>query len=154
MTTSKESFLTTKFDLNFRLEFFTVADSLQDLGEMELPNYAPDYNGPSDNQFDLSDYKETLQFWSNELDETFKEKAAVESSLQGYKEKMPPNEQKSLDSWLINLYDELKMSQLQQEAEIRLTELRRSITLAEERRTDILARRISWRAKCPTTFAR
>ena len=37
MTTSKESFLATKFDLNFRLEFVTVADSLQDLGEMELP---------------------------------------------------------------------------------------------------------------------
>ena len=131
MTTPKESFSITKFDLNFRLEFVTVADSLQDLGEIGLPSLTMDCNGPSDNQPDLSDYKETLQFWLNEIEETFKEKAAVESSLQGNKEKLAPNEQNSLDIWLVNLYDELKMSQLRQEAEIRLTELRRSIMLEQ-----------------------
>ena len=138
MTTFKESFSTTKFDLYFRLELVTVADSFQDLGEMELPSLAIERNGLSDNQFDLSDHKKRLHFWFSELEETLKEKETIESSLQEYKDKMPPNEQKSLDSWLINLYDELKMSQLQQEAEMRRAKLRRSIILAEERTTDML----------------
>ena len=73
MTTFKESFSTTKFDLYFRLELVTVADSFQDLGEMELPSLAIERNGPSDNQFDLSDYRETLQVWFSELERTFKE---------------------------------------------------------------------------------
>ena len=138
MTTFKKSLSITKFDLYFRLDLVTVADSLQDLGEMELPSHAMDCNGLSDNQSDLSDHKKRLQFWISELEETFKEKETIESSLQEYKDKMPPNEQISLDSWFINLYDELKMSQLQQEAEIRLTELRLSIMLAEKRTTEIL----------------
>ena len=138
MMTFEEIALNAKFDLYFKFELVSAADSLQDLGERELPSLPMDDDVPFDDLSDLSDLKKVLQMRIDELEEAFKEKADVESSLEEYKRKMSPIEQGLLENWLINLYDELKMAQLQAKAELRSTELRKLIALSEEQKPDVL----------------
>ena len=105
MTTLQESALNAKFDLCFKFELVSAADSLQDLGEKELPSLPMGDDVPFDDLSDLSDFKKVLQMRLDELEEAFKEKADVESLLEEFKRRMSPIEQGLLENWLVSLYD-------------------------------------------------
>ena len=74
MMTFEESALNAKFDLYFKFELVSAADSLQDLGEREPPSFPMGCDVSFD---DLSDFKKVLQMRLDELEEAFKEKADV-----------------------------------------------------------------------------
>ena len=137
MMTFEEGVLNAKFDLYFKFELVSAADSLQDLGERELPSFPMGCDVSFDDLSDLSDFKKVLQMRLDELEEAFKEKADVESLLEEYKERMSLAEQVLLGNWLVNLYDELKMAHLQAKAELRSTELRKLMALSEEQKSEV-----------------
>ena len=136
MKTFEESALVAKFDLYFKFELISAADSLQYLGERELPSFLMGGDVSFDALSDLSDFKKILQMRLDEFEEAFKEKADVEYSLEEFKRRMSPTEQSSLENWLVNLYDELKMTHLQAKAELQSKELRKLIALSEERKSE------------------
>ena len=138
MKTFKESALVAKFDLYFKFELISAADSLQYLGERELPSFLMGGDVSFDALSDLSDFKKILQMRLDEFEEAFKEKADVESLLEEFKRRMSPIEQGLLENWLADIYDELKMAQLQAKAELRSTELRQLIVLSEEQKSKAL----------------
>ena len=100
------SALNAKFDLCFKFKLVSIADFFQDLGERELSCSAVDGDVPFLANSNLADFKEVLQMRLDELEEAFKEKADVDSSLEEFKKRMSPAEQMLLENWLADLYDE------------------------------------------------